>query len=46
MVDHYNARVQNQGIPPDEMQAVCAQLNGEAGELDGAQFDVIVVSLI
>jgi hypothetical protein len=43
MVDQYNTRVQNQGIPYDEMKAICVELKGEEGELDGAKFDVIVV---
>lgn len=46
MVDEYNHRVMNQGIPPEEMHAVCVELKGEDGELDGSQFDVIVVSII
>jgi len=41
-VDQYNTRVQNQGITPDEMKAVCLELKGEEGELDGAKFDVVV----
>lgn len=45
LVDNYNHRVENQGIAPDEMRAVCAELKGEEGELDGLKFDVIVVSL-
>ncbi|KAI0070562.1 S-adenosyl-L-methionine-dependent methyltransferase [Panus rudis PR-1116 ss-1] len=40
-VDIYNERVANQGIPPDEMRAVCVELKGEPEELDGAKFDVI-----
>lgn len=43
MVNQFNKRVENQGITPDEMRAVCIELNGEEGELDGAKFDVIVV---
>jgi len=41
MVEHYNKRVSNQGIPPEEMHAVCTDLSGK-GELDGLEFDVIV----
>ncbi|KDQ18549.1 hypothetical protein BOTBODRAFT_28936 [Botryobasidium botryosum FD-172 SS1] len=41
MVEHYNARVANQGIPPEEMRAVCTDLSGK-GELEGLLFDVIV----
>lgn len=44
MVDQYNLRVFNQGIPPEEMHAVCAELEGKEGELRGQKFDVIVVS--
>ena len=44
MVDQFNKRVENQGIPPEEMQAVCVELKGEPGELDDERFDVIVVS--
>jgi len=44
MVDQYNLRVFNQGIPPEEMHAVCAELEGKDGEPEGQKFDVIVVS--
>ncbi|KAJ7611695.1 S-adenosyl-L-methionine-dependent methyltransferase [Roridomyces roridus] len=44
MVDFYNEKVHNQGIPPEEMRAVCADLKGEISELDGQKFDVIVCS--
>jgi hypothetical protein len=44
MVDQFNKRVEYQGIPPEEMQAVCAELKGEPGELDNERFDVVVVS--
>lgn len=43
MVDCYNRKVFNQGIPPEEMKAVCAELRGEAEELGGLKFDVITV---
>jgi cyclopropane fatty-acyl-phospholipid synthase-like methyltransferase len=43
LVDNYNQRVANQGITPDEMHAVCAELKGVEGELEGLKFDVIVV---
>ena len=46
MVDEYNLRVFNQGIPPEEMRAVCAELEGKEGELGGQKFDVIVVSYL
>ncbi|EGN96300.1 hypothetical protein SERLA73DRAFT_141641 [Serpula lacrymans var. lacrymans S7.3] len=42
MVDQYNQSVANQGLAPEEMKAVCVELKGEEGELDGAKFDVIV----
>jgi 2-polyprenyl-3-methyl-5-hydroxy-6-metoxy-1,4-benzoquinol methylase len=44
MVDYYNQRVYNQGIPQDQMQALCVQLTGADTDLDGQKFDVIVVS--
>lgn len=44
MVDQFNARVSYQGIPSEEMQAVCCDLKGEKSELSGKKFDVIVVS--
>jgi len=45
-VNQYNLRVENQGIPPEEMRAVCAELKGTAEELDGLKFDVVVVRLL
>ena len=45
MVDRYNHRVSNQGILPEEMRAVCAELKGTDGELDDLKFDVITVCL-
>lgn len=44
MVDYYNQRVFNQGIPPEEMRAVCAELTGADTDLDGKKFDIIVCS--
>jgi hypothetical protein len=44
MVDYYNQRVYNQGIPQDQMQALCLHLTGADTDLDGQKFDVIVVS--
>jgi len=44
MVDQFNKRVEYQGIPPEEMQAVCVELKDEPGKLDDERFDVIVVS--
>ncbi|KAB5595193.1 Methyltransferase domain containing protein [Ceratobasidium theobromae] len=45
-VSYYNDRVANQGIPPEEMKAICVELvergAGEADVFDGVQFDVIV----
>lgn len=43
MVRQYNTRMANQGIPPEEMRAVCVELEGTTEELDGMKFDVIVV---
>ena len=43
-VDHFNAQAAKQGLELDEMRAVCAELKGEPGELDGLKFDVVVVS--
>jgi 2-polyprenyl-3-methyl-5-hydroxy-6-metoxy-1,4-benzoquinol methylase len=42
MVKKYNARMGNQGIPPEEMRAVCTELKGTIDELDGMKFDIIV----
>lgn len=44
MVDQYNTRVHNQGIPPEDMRALCIELKGEEGELDGLKFDVVLAS--
>ncbi|KAK0455185.1 S-adenosyl-L-methionine-dependent methyltransferase [Desarmillaria tabescens] len=44
MVDQYNTRVHNQGIPPEDMRALCIELKGEEGELDGSKFDVVLAS--
>lgn len=44
MVDRYNQTVLNQGILPEEMRAVCAELEGRDEELDGLKFDVVTVS--
>jgi hypothetical protein len=44
-VDRYNQSVCNQGIPPEEMRAVCAELKGRDQELDGLKFDVITVCI-
>ncbi|KAG9088205.1 hypothetical protein FS749_002344 [Ceratobasidium sp. UAMH 11750] len=45
-VDYYNERVANQGIPNDEMRAICVELKERGTEepdaLDGIEFDVIV----
>ena len=42
-VDRYNARAAQLGFAPEKMKAVCVELKGESGELDGAKFDVVVV---
>ncbi|KAI0628798.1 S-adenosyl-L-methionine-dependent methyltransferase [Trametes polyzona] len=41
-VDQYNAQASNQGLEPEEMRAVCGELTGAPGELDGARFDLVV----
>ncbi|CEL54548.1 putative methyltransferase C1347,09 OS=Schizosaccharomyces pombe (strain 972 / ATCC 24843) GN=SPBC1347.09 PE=3 SV=1 [Rhizoctonia solani AG-1 IB] len=45
-VDYYNERVANQGIPPEEMRAICTELvergTSDADPFDGIEFDVIV----
>ncbi|GBE82817.1 Uncharacterized methyltransferase [Sparassis crispa] len=41
-VDQYNLRASNQGLAPEEMRAICVDLKGTEGELDGAKFDVVV----
>ncbi|KAG7453119.1 hexaprenyldihydroxybenzoate methyltransferase [Guyanagaster necrorhizus] len=45
MVDKYNTRVHNQGIPPEDMRALCIDLKGEEGELDGSKFDVVLCAM-
>ena len=42
-VNRYNAQAANQGLEPDEMRAICVDLQGELGELDGLKFDIVVV---
>lgn len=45
-VDYYNERVANQGIPLDEMRAICTELKERGVEqpdpFEGIEFDVIV----
>ncbi|KAI0355128.1 S-adenosyl-L-methionine-dependent methyltransferase [Trametes cingulata] len=41
-VDQYNLHASNQGLAPEEMRALCVELRGEPGELDGARFDLVV----
>ncbi|KAH9939571.1 S-adenosyl-L-methionine-dependent methyltransferase [Amylocystis lapponica] len=41
-IAQYNVRASNQGLLPEEMHAVCAELRGTAGELDGRRFDLVV----
>jgi len=43
MVDLYNETGEKEGF--SGMKAVCADLKGENGELDGRKFDVIIVSI-
>ncbi|KAG0706468.1 S-adenosyl-L-methionine-dependent methyltransferase [Suillus ampliporus] len=42
MVDQYNQSVANQGIPLEEMKAVCCDLTAAPNQLDGMKFDVVV----
>jgi len=44
MVDQYNKRVQDEGIPLEKMHAVRCEIEGKDGELDDSKFDVIFVS--
>ncbi|RPD55676.1 S-adenosyl-L-methionine-dependent methyltransferase [Lentinus tigrinus ALCF2SS1-7] len=41
-VDRYNAQAARLGLSPEKMKAVCVELKGEPGELDGAKFDIVV----
>ncbi|QRW26838.1 methyltransferase domain protein [Rhizoctonia solani] len=45
-VEYYNERVANQGIPPEEMRAICTELvernTSDTDPFDGVEFDVIV----
>ena len=43
MVDLYNETGEKEGF--SGMKAICANLKGEDGELDGRKFDVIIVSI-
>jgi hypothetical protein len=45
MVDQFDRRIGYQGLTSEEMQAVCAELKGEPGELDDEKFDVVVVRI-
>ncbi|KAH6919231.1 hexaprenyldihydroxybenzoate methyltransferase [Coprinopsis sp. MPI-PUGE-AT-0042] len=48
MVDLYNTFVEDQGIDPTEMQALCADLlspDDERSKLNGRKFDIIVCSM-
>ncbi|KAA1477665.1 S-adenosyl-L-methionine-dependent methyltransferase [Dentipellis sp. KUC8613] len=45
MVEQYDKRAQKLGIPREQMHAVCLELKGEPGELDGATFDLVVCSM-
>ncbi len=44
-MDVYNTRARQQGLEREEMRAVCVNLVGEEGELEGAKFDVIIVRI-
>ncbi|KAJ7700863.1 S-adenosyl-L-methionine-dependent methyltransferase [Mycena rosella] len=45
MVDQFNKGVQSHGISSEQMRAVRAELKGEAGELEGTKFDIVLCSL-
>lgn len=45
MVDVFNTRVYNQGLAPEDMKAICAELKEYDPALNGQKFDVITVSL-
>ncbi|KAI5117256.1 hypothetical protein M0805_006419 [Coniferiporia weirii] len=40
MVDRYNSNISKEGISPDKMRAVCAELTGAYNKLKGHKFDV------
>ncbi|KAJ7281840.1 S-adenosyl-L-methionine-dependent methyltransferase [Mycena rebaudengoi] len=44
MVENFSKRISDNGISPEEMSVVCADLKGEESELDGEKFDVVVCS--
>lgn len=46
MVAQFNKRGDNQGIPREEMGAVCAELRGTDGELANEKFGVLVVRVV
>ncbi|KAI0964325.1 hypothetical protein AcW1_001169 [Taiwanofungus camphoratus] len=41
-VDLFNHHANNQGLAPEEMKAVCVELEGSEQELEGQKFDVVV----
>jgi len=43
-VEQYNAKVANQGIPTEEMRAICIDLQEQQEEVEGRKFDVVVCS--
>lgn len=43
MVEQYNLKVAEQGIPAMEMRAICSTLD-KGDELQGKKFDVILVN--
>nr|GAT54405.1 predicted protein [Mycena chlorophos] len=43
-VKFFAEQIQNQGIPSEEMNVVCTELQGLPTELDGEKFDVVVCS--
>ena len=43
MVDEFNNHVEEEKISPKAVHAICTELKGEEGELDGKNFDIIMV---
>ncbi|THG92985.1 hypothetical protein EW026_g8114 [Hermanssonia centrifuga] len=42
MVDQFNLRVSDQGVPLEEIKATRAELKGDGTELDGQKFDLVI----
>ncbi|KAJ8093480.1 hypothetical protein PM082_020337 [Marasmius tenuissimus] len=45
MVDKYNERADNQGITPEEMRAICINLEEEPSQMGDLKFDVVLCSM-